>query len=160
MEVVVALGANLGDRHATFRRAVEELGSRVGPVRAVSRWRETAPLTLPDAPADEVQSPYLNGCALIDTALSVSEVLTSLLEIEKSLGRDREKEPRRWMSRIIDLDLIAAEQSVVDAPQLKVPHPQMQHRRFVLEPFIEVAPNWRHPVLGLTANEMLARLHD
>lgn len=160
MKVVIALGANLGDRELSFRRALEEIEHRVGTIIRASEWRETAPLTHPEAPKEEHQPSYLNGCVLCESSLAAEKILDELLEIERLLGRDRAAESRRWMSRVIDLDLITAETEVINLPRLKVPHPEMPRRRFVLEPLNDVAPAWCHPVLGLTANEMLDQLED
>ena len=154
---VVALGANLGDREATLERAVALIGSEVGEVAARSAWFETAALIHPDDPATSYP-PFLNGVLVARTALPPDEILRRLHAIEARLGRDRAKETARWRPRAIDLDLIALDDLVVDAPALRLPHPEMHRRRFVLAPMAEVWPDWRHPLLGATTADLLEQL--
>ncbi|MEK0083183.1 2-amino-4-hydroxy-6-hydroxymethyldihydropteridine diphosphokinase [Benzoatithermus flavus] len=154
---VVALGANLGDRQATLERAVALIAAEIGTVVARSRWLETPALIHPDDPARSYPD-FLNGAVLVRTGLAAPEILRRLHAIEARLGRDRSKETARWRPRLIDLDLIAVEDLVVDAPDLRLPHPEMHKRDFVLAPFCEVWPDWRHPELGRTAKELLTAL--
>lgn len=156
---VVALGANLGDRRATVERAVQRIGQEIGEVLARSAWHETEALIHPDDPAQSYPA-FLNGAALVATGLEPAAVLARLHAIEAELGRDRSKETARWRPRIIDLDLIAMDGVVLDSPSLRLPHPEMHKRDFVLAPFCEVWPDWRHPGLGRTAAELLAELRD
>lgn len=155
--IVVALGANLGDRMATLTAAVTAMGERIGPVVARSGWLETPAMIHPDDRATSYPA-FLNGCVLLQTALEPPEVLRALHAIEAGLGRDRATETERWRPRLIDLDLIAWGETVIDLPELVVPHPGMHERRFVLEPFVEVWPTWRHPRLNRTATELLETL--
>lgn len=143
---VVALGANLGDRVATLSAACEALRD-IGRLVACSRLYETAPVGPP-------QPMYLNAVALLDTDKSPREVLDALLETERRFGRERGE---RWGPRTLDLDLIACGQAVVNAPGLRLPHPEAAHRAFVLVPLCEVAPDWRFPT-GQTARALLDRL--
>ena len=142
--VYVGLGANLGDREATIRGALELLGS--GPdlaVQAVSTLRETAPVGYVEQP------PFLNGAALLETDLSPRDVLDRLLAVERALGRTRDGP--RWGPRTIDLDLLVHGAEVVDEPGLRVPHPRLAERRFVLEPLAELDPGLVVPGLGPVA---------
>lgn len=152
---VVALGANLGDPAATFARALELIAREVGTVVARSAWRETPALVHPDDPVRE-HPPYLNGVALVDTALDAEATLAALHRVERLLGRDRAAETRPWQPRTIDLDLIAFGEETSDGPALVLPHPRMHQRDFVLGPLAEIWPGWRHPRLGRTAAELLA----
>jgi 2-amino-4-hydroxy-6-hydroxymethyldihydropteridine diphosphokinase len=154
---VVALGANLGERRATLERAAALVGEEVGPVEARSGWLETAALIHPDDPATSYP-PFLNGVLVARTALAPGEVLRRLHAIEARLGRDRAREAERWRPRAVDLDLVALEDAVLDTPALRLPHPEMHRRRFVLQPMVEVWPDWRHPVLGATAADLLEAL--
>lgn len=144
----VALGSNLGDRAATIRRAIEEL-SRVPRTRLVasSSLHETAPV------GGVPQGPYINAAALLETSLSPRELLKEMLRIEREAGRDRVKE-QRWGPRTLDLDLILFGDRIINEPDLKVPHPLMHERMFVLEPLAEIAPRLLHPVLKRTVIEL------
>ena len=148
MRAYVGLGANLGDREATIRRAVELLDAEPG-VRlvAVSTLRETPPWGV------EEQPPFLNGACSVETDLAPLELLDRLLEIERSLGRTRDG--ARWGPRAIDLDLLLYGDERVDDARLVVPHPRLCERRFALEPLVELDPALRLPG-GPTLRELLA----
>jgi 2-amino-4-hydroxy-6-hydroxymethyldihydropteridine diphosphokinase len=134
MRAYVGLGANLGDREKTIRRAVELLGGEPGiEVLAVSRLRETDPVGYLDQPR------FLNGAAALETDLPPRELLGRLLAIERVLGRERGSGPR-FGPRTIDLDLLLYGGEAVDEPGLTVPHPRLADRRFVLEPLHELDP--------------------
>ena len=135
----VGLGANLGDREGTIRRAVELLGAEPGvEVVAVSSLRETDPVGYADQPR------FLNGAAAVETELSPRELLDGLLAVERELGRVRGDGPR-YGPRAIDLDLLLYGDRVVEEPGLTVPHPRLAERRFVLEPLHELDPGLRLP---------------
>ena len=130
----VGLGANLGDREATIRRALELLRAQPGiSVVAVSSLRETDPVGFADQPR------FLNGAAALETELAPRELLDRLLGVEGELGRVRGRGPR-YGPRTIDLDLLLYGDEVVDEPGLAVPHPRLGERRFVLEPLHELDP--------------------
>jgi len=136
----VGLGANLGARAETLRRALELLAEADGvSVLAVSQLRETEPVGVVDQP------PFLNGAVALETTRTARELLDLLLAIEASLGRVREE---RWGPRTIDLDLLVYGDEVVDEPGLRVPHPHLDERRFALEPLAELAPELEVPGRG------------
>ena len=133
--VYVGLGANLGEREATIRAALDALPG----VIAVSGLRETEPFGVTGQP------PYLNGVAALETDLSARELLDRLLEIERSLGRERRE---RWGPRTIDLDLLLHGEEEIDEPGLTVPHTRLHERRFALEPLAELDPELVVPGRG------------
>jgi 2-amino-4-hydroxy-6-hydroxymethyldihydropteridine diphosphokinase len=136
----VGLGANLGPREETLRRALELLGRSPGvDVLAVSELRETEPVGLIEQP------PFLNGAAALETSLSARELLDLLLEVERTLGRVRDE---RWGPRLIDLDLLLYGAETIDEAGLDVPHPRLHERRFALEPLAELDPELVIPGRG------------
>jgi 2-amino-4-hydroxy-6-hydroxymethyldihydropteridine diphosphokinase len=135
----IGLGSNLGEREATLSEALDRLGAEEGiKVVAVSSYRETDPVGVFDQPR------FVNGAAALDTSLSPAELLERLLQVERSLGRDRAKE-ERWGPRTIDLDLLLYGDEEIDGPGLRVPHPRLAERAFVLEPLLELDPALRLP---------------
>lgn len=145
------LGANLGDRAETFRRATETIAEQIGPVLEKSSLWETAPWGITDQPA------FLNQVLQVATRRGASEVLAKLLQIERDLGRVRHE---KWGARLIDLDILYFGTHIIQESDLVVPHPHLQNRRFTLAPLAEIAPDFRHPVLGLTNRELLDRCPD
>lgn len=155
---IVALGSNLGDRRATIGRAIELMEAALGSCHAQSELIETEAWIHPDDDADW-HPPFLNGVAVFETRQDPREVLRSLLTIETALGRRRDPQAKPWQPRPVDLDLIAIGETILDSPELVLPHPRMHERRFVLEPLAAIRPDWRHPVLDRSASELLAALH-
>jgi len=148
----VGLGANLGLREETLRRAVKLLGDTEHvDVIAVSELRETDPVGVVDQPR------FLNGATAIDTTLSPRALLNALLGIERELGRIRGDE--RWGPRTVDLDLLLYGDEIVDEPGLSVPHPRLYERRFALEPLAELDPDLEIPGCG-AVSKVLAALDD
>jgi 2-amino-4-hydroxy-6-hydroxymethyldihydropteridine diphosphokinase len=137
----VGLGSNLGDRESILRRAVELLGAAEGiEVVAVSAFRETDPVGVPDQPR------FLNGAVEVETTLAPRGLLETLLGVERSLGRVRDG--RRWGPRVVDLDLLVYEGHVVDEPGLRIPHPHVHERWFALEPLSDLDPALEIPGHG------------
>lgn len=139
-EAYIGLGANLGDRRANLDCAIELLdGDGVRLVRS-SRYRETEPVGY------EAQPKFLNAAVLVETELSPRDLLGRLLAIEQEIGRVRSGP--RLGPRTIDLDLLIYGERVIDEPGLKVPHPRLHERRFVLEPLCELDPGLVVPGRG------------
>jgi 2-amino-4-hydroxy-6-hydroxymethyldihydropteridine diphosphokinase len=155
MEVVayIALGANLGDREANIKSALEKLNRTPGvAVTKVSSLIENPAVGgPPDSPA------FLNAAAQFLTSLSAPALLNRLLEIEHEIGRIRRE---KWGPRPIDLDLLLYDEQVLEIPGLKLPHPLMHQRRFVLQPLAQIAPDAIHPVLKRTIRELLIDLDN
>jgi len=172
-KAVIALGANLNLRGSgpkvTLQQAIAELADRGVAIRATSRFFAT-PCFPPGAGPD-----YVNAAILIETDSTPTAVLDLLHRVEADFGRARQQ---RWGMRTLDLDLVCWDDRVLPdaetfdhwlnlpperqreaAPdRLILPHPRLQDRAFVLVPMADVAPGWRHPVLGLTVTEMVDRL--
>ncbi|MBA3717739.1 MAG: 2-amino-4-hydroxy-6-hydroxymethyldihydropteridine diphosphokinase [Actinobacteria bacterium] len=149
MKAYIGIGANLGDREATMRRAIELLAGEDVEIVAVSTFRETDPVGYVDQPR------FLNGAVELDTNLSPQELLDRLLAVERKLGRSREGP--RYGPRTIDLDLLLYGDAVVDDPGLRVPHPHLAERRFALEPLAELDPGLAIPGAG-SVSALLAGL--
>ena len=148
----IGLGSNLGDREVYLRRALEALGADPAvEVTAVSTFLETEPVGFLAQPR------FLNAAARIETELSPREFLERLLAVELLLGRTREGP--RFGPRTIDLDLLLFGDEVVDEPGLRVPHPRLHDRRFVLEPLAELDPGLAVPGHGLVQT-LLAHLES
>jgi 2-amino-4-hydroxy-6-hydroxymethyldihydropteridine diphosphokinase len=150
----VALGSNLksnfGDREANLLEAVRRIGE-LGEVRAVSSFYDTEPVGFLEQPR------FLNGALVLDTELDPVSLLRGLLGVERAMGRERVGAVAKG-PRVIDLDLLLYGDWVLWSEELILPHPEMQERRFVLEPLAEIAPEWAHPVLGVTVRALLERV--
>ncbi|WP_338848837.1 2-amino-4-hydroxy-6-hydroxymethyldihydropteridine diphosphokinase [Massilia sp. W12] len=133
----IGIGSNLGASLATVQTALAELAA-LGTVRACSRWYCSAPI-------DSSGADYVNGVALLETALPAPQLLQALLEIEAGHGRER---PYRNAPRTLDLDLLLYGAEIIALPQLQVPHPRMTERAFVLLPLLDIAPAIEIPGLG------------
>jgi len=148
----VALGSNLGERDRTLRAAVDALAAEPGiEVLAVSGLRETEPVGVGDQPR------FLNGAVAVRTTLPAGELLERLLAIERRFGRVREGQPAH-RPRTLDLDLLLYGDERIDEPGLRVPHPRLHERRFVLEPLADLAPDLDVPGRGRVEN-LLAGVH-
>lgn len=147
----IGLGSNLGDREAALRRALEALARRGFHVSTRSSLYWTEPVGGPP------QEWYLNAVAAGHTQLAPEELLQACLDVECELGRVRGV---RYGPRVLDADLLLYGAEVRQGAALALPHPRLHERRFVLVPLCEIDPGARHPLLDLTAAELLARCPD
>ncbi len=144
----LSLGSNIGEREAELREALARIG-RHGCVCSVSSFYETEPVEFTE------QAWFLNCAAALETDEAPEQLMKSLLQIEREMGRVRSQEKG---PRIIDIDILLFGDQVVSTPGLTVPHPAMTQRRFVLEPLAEIDPDARHPLLKKTIRELLEEL--
>jgi len=147
---LIALGGNVGDVRATFRKAIADLCEMA---QAVLIARSSDYATPPWG--DENQLPFVNACIEIRTSLDPHALLAVMHEVEQKFGRARDKE-RRWGPRTLDLDLIACDDVSLRGPELTLPHPRLFERAFVLTPLAEIAPY--RVIGGRTVNAALACL--
>jgi len=157
----IGLGSNLGlassenssdTRALTLDSAVASLQT-LGHVVAVSTYFDTAPVGYTDQPR------FLNAAAVLQTELAPLQLLHALLQIEREHGRDRSHGIAKG-PRTLDLDLLLYDAVVMQTADLTLPHPEMHARRFVLEPLVQVAPTWQHPVLHRSVADLLASLTE
>ncbi len=150
--VFISIGSNAGGRGANCSRAIEALSEASGiEVVAESPLYETEPWGNTDQPA------FVNSAVEIRTTLSPSGLLEYLKALEHELGR---VPTYRWGPRVLDLDIVFFGSRVVDTERLKVPHPFVSERAFVLVPLADIAPGFAHPVTHRTVAEMLATLRE
>jgi len=148
---LIALGANIGDPRSNIAEAIRRL-RELFAVEKVSSLYKTRAVGGPDGQPD-----YLNAVARIVPHGPPSSTIGTLLKIELDMGRLRNE---RWGPRIIDLDLLDQDGILHDSFKIKLPHPRMHERAFVLYPLAEIEPQWRHPTMKLTALELAENLAE
>ena len=150
VEVIIALGSNVGDRENNLRQAILGVNKeRETRIVRVSSVYETEPMYF------EHQAWFLNCVVAAETLLRPTGLLGRLQELERKLGR---QPGPKYGPRIIDLDILFYGNEVVTKPDLEIPHPRITERPFVLVPMNEIRPNLIHPVLGLKVSELLANV--
>jgi len=142
----VSIGSNIGDRLENIQSSLDLIHSRIASLTGISSIYESESIGFD---GDD----FYNICASFFSDISPHLVMQQLLEIEKTLGRNRSDETK-YISRIIDIDILLIEDLVIDSEELKVPHPEMCNRRFVMEPLIEIDPNLIHPVIKVSLKEI------
>lgn len=151
-EAYLILGGNKGDILLNFNRALLSIEKSVGIIIKKSKIYRTA------AWGNTHQPDFLNQAICIQTKLSPLPLLKELIKMEESLGRIRDE--LKWAERTIDIDILFYNDEVIDTPDLKIPHPYIQERKFVLVPLNEIASDFIHPVYNLTINSLLNKCSD
>ena len=150
-DIYLLTGTNLGDRRRNLQQAGNMLKIRGVEIISSSLLYETASWGVGDQPD------YLNQVLHVGSTMTPMELLAEIQQIELAMGRERKK---KWESRIIDIDILLFGNLVLDTPSLKVPHPEIQNRRFTLVPLGEIAPGYIHPVFGKTISQLLEECVD
>ena len=149
--VFLQLGSNLGERESLLQDAIIAIEGRIGKVVEKSKVYESTPWRV------DGQENYLNQIVKVKTELLADDILSTVLDIEKELGRIRLE---KWGERLIDIDIIFYNDSIIETAQLCVPHKHMHERMFVLTPMHNIAPEMVHPIYNKTVAELLQICKD
>ena len=154
MNYYLNIGSNIGDRRDNLYRAVVALAAGTGGC-AVSSIVESEPWGF------ESDNRFMNLGVSLCSDMEPQQMLDRIHEIERRLGSASHRDEHGgYIDRVVDIDIVAIDDMVIDTPTLQVPHPHLPERDFFLRPMMELAPEWRHPVTGLTAAQMLEKLHQ
>ena len=148
----ISLGSNIGNREETLLKSIALLNEKAGTVIIVSSLYETEPWKMNDVEG------FINQAAELTTKLSAEELMDTLLLIEQSLGRTRNL--GKYESRTIDLDILFYNNDILSTEKVKIPHPLLHERRFVLEPLAEIAPKLIHPTFKKNITQLLLECKD
>ncbi len=152
MIAFLSLGSNLGDREQNLRRAISELQKRTGTIVSQSAFFTTEPWGFQSA------NTFVNVCIGLHTPLQPSDLLRATQDIERRMGRTQKSTDGTYHDRTIDIDLLLCDDLVIDQPTLRIPHPLMAERLFVLKPLAQIAQNQSVPGTGMSVGEMLSAL--
>lgn len=150
--VFLGIGTNLGNRENNLENAIASIGLSIGPVLMSSSIYDTEPWGF------QSEEEFLNMVVKLETDLAPVVLLERIHTIESLLGRVRG--PEQFSSRVIDIDILLYEDMIIDEDNLKIPHPLLQERRFVLVPLCEIGAELLHPVLKKTIEELLEECMD
>lgn len=151
-KIYISLGSNKGDRLKNLQDAINLIFERIGKINIISK--------VYNSPAFGFEgSDFLNCCVILETDIAPDEIMLALLEIETSMGRVREANAG-YESRTIDLDILFVDEDVLETKLLKVPHPELHKRKFVLKPLLEIAPKLTHPTLHKNVADLLETCED
>lgn len=146
-KVALLLGSNQGDRKELLSKARQEINNRIGHIEAQSSLHTTT------AWGYQSENKYLNQALIVCSAQDPHQILDSIQQIEQHLGRKRST-TERYTDRTIDIDIIFYGDQIINTERLKIPHPLMAERDFVLKPLNELIPEFRHPILEISVNEI------
>lgn len=150
--IILSLGSNIGERHYHLQKAIFLLGERLGPVSRTSKIYRSEAWGFDGAE-------FFNACASLETSKEPEEVLNTILQIEKEMGRGQNR-GITYQNRIIDIDLLYYNSLVFRTASLSIPHPHIQKRKFVLKPLADIAPQFYHPVLQKDSRNLLQEVKD
>jgi 2-amino-4-hydroxy-6-hydroxymethyldihydropteridine diphosphokinase len=154
MRVYLGIGSNLEDREANLAEAVDRIATLAGDIIRTSSIYETEPWGFTS------DNEFLNMVVEIETQLNPADLMEQLQKIETRLGRIKDDDDAQYTSRIIDIDILLYEDVIVNDVNLRIPHPLMEERKFVLVPLNEIAPDVVHPVLMKKISELLRTCSD
>lgn len=152
MHAYFGLGTNLGDKAQNLRLAVQHIEERIGKIVSLSAFYATAPWGFAS------DNTFLNAAVCAETSLLPLEILSITQHVEWEMGRTHKSVDGVYSDRVIDVDLLLYDDLILDTPTLKLPHPLMQERLFVMEPLAEIAPDVIHPVSGKTLRAIYREL--
>lgn len=147
--VYLSLGTNIGNKEKQMNEAIERIETQIGDVVSRSTFYVTEPWGF------ESENSFLNAAVKIETELSADEVLKETQNIEREMGRMEKSEEGKYKDRIIDIDILMYGTSIIDSPNLTIPHKFMKERRFVLEPLAEIASEVVIPGTGISVSKAL-----
>jgi len=150
-EVILHLGTNLGYRAINLELVSIMISNHIGDIISESHIYET------EAWGNTDQNDFLNQAMICNTTLSPHDILSQIQVIEAKMGRQKIE---HWGPRIIDIDIIFYEQEIIENPNLKIPHPQLTNRNFVLRPLMDICPEHLHPVLNKSVKELVQECED
>jgi len=151
-QVYIGIGSNVGNKRENFLEAL----SRVAKLPDTKVVKESS--LYESEPIGDAKEWYVNGAIEIETKFKPDMLLKKFKNIERAMGRKKVK--KRWGARIIDLDILLYDAAIVKKKRLRIPHPEMSSRKFVLLPLSEIAPQVIHPELGVTISELLINVKD
>lgn len=151
-QAYIGIGSNLGNKRENYQEARE----RIAKIPKTKIVRESS--LYESEPLGDSKEWFVNGAVEIETDLRAELLLQKLKNIERAMGRKKVR--KRWGARIIDLDILLFDNMILNKKNLKIPHPEMHNRKFVLIPLCEIAPHITHPVLAMTISELLVNVKD